>query len=237
MYQNKRILAVVPARAGSKGVPGKNRRHLAGRPLVEWTFQAAKACKLLDEIICTTDDTEVMQLARQAGIGCMKRPAVLAQDTTPMLDVLLHLVTQLKKEQIEFDYMVLLQPTSPLRTAADITRAVCRAIEQKAANLATVTKVPLRPGLLLTGPLGKESFQVTALAKKWADVRRQDAAGLYVVNGAIYVYKRTFLRPQAKLNAPDVGLLLAKTHSLDIDTEQDFKRCQRVLLRRHLRYS
>ena len=233
MHQNKRILAIIPARAGSKGVPGKNHLPIAGRPLVSWTFAAAKACPLLDEIICSTNDTLVGQAARKDGIEMVKRPARLAADKTPMLDVLLHVLAYVERQGKRFDYIVLLQPTSPLRTAADITRAVKLAVTNRANNLASITPVALRPGLLVVGTKQKTGvFSTVSLLKKQADVRRQEAPQLAVVNGAIYVYKRSFIRPGAKLNAPDVGLVLAQNHTLDIDTWQDVKRCEKALRKR-----
>lgn len=237
MYQNKRILAIIPARAGSKGVPGKNHLPLAGFPLVEWTFQAAKTAGLFDEIICSTDDEEVIVSAQKENISILRRPISLAQDTTPMLEVILDVLSKLEKKNKEFDYIVLLQPTSPLRTSKDIVSAVKQAILSDVDCAASVTSVPIRPGLLLVGKETNGVLYTSSLTKELADIRRQEAPKLYVVNGAVYVYKRGFLQQGAKLNAPDLGILLPKSHTLDIDTWQDFKRCEKALLRRNQRGS
>lgn len=237
MYQNKRILAIIPARADSKGVPGKNHLLLAGKPLVEWTFRAAKNCNLFDEIVCSTDDQKVMEAARKASVTILRRPASLAQDSTPMLDVVLAVLFNLEKKNNKFDYVVLLQPTSPLRTSKDIILSVAQAIASGKASASSVSPVPLRPGLLMTGKKQQKLLYTSPLCKPWADIRRQEAPALFVVNGAVYVYRRHFLRPGAKLNAPDVGIVLPKSHTLDIDTWQDFKRCEKVLLRRNQRDS
>ena len=232
MYKKKTILALIPARAGSKGVPGKNHALLAGKPLVSWTFQAAKSCPLLDEIICSTDDEQVAVCAHKHGITLLKRPSRLAADKTPMLDVILHTLNCVEKQGKKVDYLVLLQPTSPLRTSQDISRAVKSAVEEKASSLASVSPVPLRPGLLMLGRQEKARLCTDPLAKKQADYRRQDSAPLYVVNGAIYVWKRSFLRPEATLNAPAQGIVLAASHTMDIDTPADFKRCEKALRHR-----
>ncbi len=232
MFQNKRIIAIIPARAGSKGVPGKNHCKIAGRPLVEWTFSAVKECTFFDEIICSTDDSLVKECARLTNIRVLHRPINLSKDTTPMLDVLLHVLQRVENPHQPFDYIVLLQPTSPLRTSTDITKAVNLAIKNKAKSVASVSPVDLRPGLLLIGSKPEEVLKTTPLAPNYAELRRQDAPKLYRVNGTVYVFKRSFLKPNAKLNTPSLGIVLPKSHTLDIDTFQDFERCERALLRR-----
>ena len=237
MYKKKTVFALIPARAGSKGVPGKNHVLLNGKPLVAWSFQAAKGCSLLDEIICSTNDEKVLACARMQGITSIRRPARLAKDTTPMLDVILHTLLCLKKQGKKPDYLVLLQPTSPLRTGQDITRAIRLAIDGKATSLASVSPVALRPGLLMLGEPKQSSLYTYPLAKKQADIRRQDAAQLYIVNGAIYVWKTSFLRLGAVLNAPEQGIVLPTSHTLDIDTREDFKACEKAFSRRRQRLS
>ncbi len=233
MYHGKKIIALVPARAGSKSVPGKNHAIMADKPLVVWTFQAAKKCPLIDEIICSTNDPKVAQLAQQHHITLIKRPERLATDTTPMLEVVLHLLEVLKKKKQHFDYLVLLQPTSPLRTHTDITKAIKQAIELNASSLASVTKLNLRPGLLLFGTKKADVLRTRSLVKSQADHRRQDALPIYSVNGAVYVWKFSFLRPGVKLNSPSYGMVLARTHTPDVDSLQDFERCEKALLRRN----
>ena len=112
------ILGVIPARGGSKDIPGKNLCLLRGRPLIEYTFDAAKGSRLLDRVILSTDDEAIAALGRAHGIEVpFVRPAHLAQDDTPMLDVLIHVLESLRSEAYEPDCLVLLQPTSPLRRA------------------------------------------------------------------------------------------------------------------------
>lgn len=229
MYRNQKILALIPARKNSKGVPGKNKYICAGKPLVEWTILAAKKCPLLDAIYCSTDDLDIAEIAKKNKISVIKRPAYLAQDSSKTLGVILHALKQLEKESQFFDYLVLLQPTSPLRTAADITTAIKTLIKNGAGSLASVNRANIRAGLLLTGKSTKTGLKTKSLAKNLADVPRQKYPPIYYVNGAVYVWKRSFLKRGAVLNAPETAILLPDTHTVDIDSIEDLKICEKLL--------
>ena len=128
MYEGKKFLAVIPARGGSKGVPRKNIKMLAGKPLIAWTIDEAKKSKFIDTCIVSTEDEEIKKVAENCG-GCVPflRPAELAQDSTPGIEVILHAMEKFP----DYDYIVLLQPTSPLRLVEDIDGAIEFCIKQK----------------------------------------------------------------------------------------------------------
>jgi len=127
MIEGKRVLALIPARKGSKGLPLKNIRPLAGKPLLAWPIEAAKACSLIDRVLISTDDPEFASIAVSYGAEApFLRPAELASDTAPSIDFILHAIDRLKADGQHFDYLVLLEPTSPLTTADDIEAALLR---------------------------------------------------------------------------------------------------------------
>ena len=143
MINNKRVLAVIPARGGSKGVPRKNVRELAGRPLICWTIDAAKNSKYIDRLILSSDDDEIIDMAK--AIGCdvpFTRPAALASDTASGADVLCHAVENAGED---YDYVVLLQPTSPLRQSGDIDEAVQLCIDRRLASVVSVAEATKSP--------------------------------------------------------------------------------------------
>jgi CMP-N,N'-diacetyllegionaminic acid synthase len=118
MFEGKTILAIVPARGGSKGVPRKNIRLLAGKPLIAWTIDEAKKSRYIDRLILSSEDDEIIEVAREFGCEIpFKRPDELAQDDTPGIESVIHAINTLEEK---YDFVVLLQPTSPLRTVEDI---------------------------------------------------------------------------------------------------------------------
>src|SRR5919199_3846650 len=142
-----RTLGLIPARGGSKGIPGKNLTPLCGRPLLAWTVGAACAARSLDRVVVSTDCEEIAATARELGADVLERPAELARDATPMRDVLLHAIEQLGRPEV----LVLLQPTSPLRRAHHVDEAVGLLRETGADCVVSVVEVPhrYRPGSLM----------------------------------------------------------------------------------------
>ncbi len=138
------ILAIIPARGGSKAIPLKNLAMLGGKPLLQYTIDAAKQSKLITRIILSSDHKEIIRYAHQQGIEVpFVRPAELARDTTPMIEVVEHAVKYLvNKESYRPDYIVLLQPTSPLRTAQHIDEALMLLLDSEADSVVSVVEVP-----------------------------------------------------------------------------------------------
>src|SRR4051812_9092213 len=137
MYNAHRIVAVIPARGGSKTVPGKNVKPLAGKPLLVWSIEAAKAVPEIDRVIVSTDDDGIRALALKHGAEAYRRPASLAGDEALVIDALRDLIATLRAEGERAELMVLLEPTSPLRTSADVQVCLRALVDGKKDSVAT----------------------------------------------------------------------------------------------------
>lgn len=225
MVNDRSVLAIIPARGGSKGVPRKNIRPLAGRPLIAWTVAEARESRYIDRLILSSDDEEIIRVGREAGCEApFVRPAELARDDTPGIEPVLHALEMLPG----YDYVVLLQPTSPLRTAGDIDRCIelCRRLDAPAC--VSVTEPDKSPYWMYS--LAEGERMVPLLARPEGFNRRQDLPPAYVLNGAVYVAQTDWLRRGRSFLSPEtVGCVMAKDHSLDIDTELDFLICELML--------
>jgi CMP-N,N'-diacetyllegionaminic acid synthase len=228
-----RVLGIVPARGESKGLPGKHLLQLGGRPLIGWTLDAARASRTLDRVIVSTDDAEIARLAAADGVEVpFMRPAVLASDETPMLDVLIHAVEALADAGDAPDVVVLLQPTSPLRTAAHIDAAV-RLLETTGADaVVSVVEVPHRFNPV--SALRVDGDRVTSWAPGPVVTRRQDKPRVFARNGpAVLAVRRTVLIGQRSLYGQDTrALLMAESESIDIDSAWDLAVAAVALSRR-----
>jgi CMP-N,N'-diacetyllegionaminic acid synthase len=228
-----RVLGIVPARAGSKGVPGKNIRPLAGRPLLEYAAQVAAAAGVFDRVILSTDSPEIADVGRIAGLEVpFLRPAALAQDDTPMLPVLQHALSALAADGWVPDIIVLLQPTSPLRRADHIRGAVTLLQETGADSVVSVVELPrhLSPDYVMRiengalRPFLPDGLRVT---------RRQDARAAFVRDGTVYAFRRDTLERFGDIYGNDCRpLLLPAVDSLTIDSWDDWQAAERLLAER-----
>ncbi len=228
-----RIIGVVPARGGSKGLPGKHLRPLAGRPLIAWTFDAARASRMLDRVVLSTDDDAIAQVAREHGVEVpFMRPATLATDDAPMLDVLVHAVSELTAAGDAPDAVVLLQPTSPLRTAAHIDDAV-RLLESSGAD-AVVSVVPVPHRFNPVSVMRLDGDRLLPVTDGPAVTRRQDKPLVYARNGPAVVAVRTHVLVDGRsLYGRDTRALpMSEPDSVDIDTEWDLAVAELALARR-----
>ncbi|KAB2946572.1 MAG: acylneuraminate cytidylyltransferase [Candidatus Methanoperedens nitroreducens] len=144
MINNKKIIAIIPARGGSKGLPGKNIRSLAGKPLIAWTIDKAKKSKYIDKVIVSTEDNEIAEISRKYGAEVpVLRPEELAKDDSPTIDAIMHIINWFESKEEYFDIIILLEPTSPLRKENDIDNAVELFIENidHAGSLVSVGEV------------------------------------------------------------------------------------------------
>mgnify|MGYP003700703691 CR=1 FL=1 len=214
-------LAVIPARGGSKAIPRKNVRPLAGRPLLAWSIAAARAARLVDRVVVSTDDAEIAEAARAAGAEVpFLRPAELAGDEVHSVHAVLHAVDWLEAEEGRTpERVVMLLPTSPLRAAADLDRAITLLQERGAPSVISVCGAAphgslrwLRDGRLV--PLdqgGERNFQ------------RQEVEPLYAVNGSIYVADTAALREHRTFHIDGaLGSIMPKRRSIDINSLEDF---------------
>jgi len=221
MYGKHKILAVIPARGGSKGVPRKNIRALNGKPLIAWTIEQASQSKYVDRVIVSSEDDEICQVAKQSGAEIpFVRPAELASDTASGVDVLCHAV---ENSGGDYDYVVLLQPTSPLRQSQDIDAAIERGVERGAASVVSVTEATKSPYWMYqmdgNGLLSQFVENVAA--------NRQQLPQSYSVNGAVYVLEvATLLASRKILDEQTLGYVMPAERSYDIDTETDFLICE-----------
>lgn len=190
MYKDKTILGIIPARGGSKGLPRKNILLLSGKPMIAWTIERALSSKYLDKVIVNTDDDEIAGIAKKHGAEVpFMRPKELASDTTSMMDVIFHTIAFYKDNNLSFDYIALLEPTSPLRKVDDIDSAIKQLIdnEKNADSLVSAGEVHLEhPSIMKVVRDGYLSpYEVTG-EKIY---RRQDLKTVYFPYGVIYMSK------------------------------------------------
>lgn len=228
----ERVLGLIPARAGSKGIPGKNVRLLAGRPLIGYTIDAARQSKEIDRVILSTESEDIAEVGRQLGAEVpFLRPADLAQDDTPMLPVVEHAVAALEREGWTPDIIVLLQPTSPLRRPEHISRAMTLLRETRADSVVSVVRVPteLSPDYVMKivddrlEPFLSEGARVT---------RRQDARKAYSRDGTVYAFWRETLRKHRSIYGADCRPLeIPRPESVTLDTQDDWEEAERLITR------
>jgi CMP-N-acetylneuraminic acid synthetase len=230
-----KILAVIPARGGSKTILRKNIKPLAGKALIEYTFHAAKASKLLNRIVLSTDDVEIADIGRQSGIEVpFLRPRELAEDDCPTLPVIQHAIKLLEeKENYKPDYIVILQPTSPLRTAAHIDEALNTLIETQADSVVSVIEVPhqYNPYSIMRIENGK---LVPFIQGSEEHTQRQQKPVFFARNGAaIYAFRYETLMKKNSLYGDDCRpYLMSKEDSVDIDDMVDFRFTEFLLSKR-----
>ena len=224
------VLGLVPARGGSKGVPGKNVRPLAGHTLLEYTARAARESGVLDRVILSTDAPEIADAGRRAGLEVpFMRPASLAADDTPMLPVIEHALAETAKHGWVPSIIVLLQPTSPLRRPDHIRDAVNLLRETNADSVVTVVEIPrhLSPDYVMRIDGGRlKPF----LPGGQRITRRQDARPAYSRDGTVYAFRRSTLERWGGIYGDDCRpLLIDVRESLSIDTQDDWEQAERVL--------
>jgi CMP-N,N'-diacetyllegionaminic acid synthase len=216
--------ALIPARGGSKDIPSKNKKIFAGKPLVVWTIEAALRSSLRSGVVVSTDDLEIAEIARRAGAQVpFKRPAELAQDQSPMLDTVLHALDQLP----QYDSVLLLQPTSPLRTTDDIDGFLNLVAQKKTPSAVSITKAATHP--YWTYRLNADQTMARFLGAAPV-ARRQDLPAAFSFNGAMYFADTDWLRGSGSLvSAETLAYVMSKEHSIDIDTPLDWKFAELLL--------
>ena len=223
-----RVLGIIPARGGSKGVPRKNIREVAGRPLIAYTVDAALASRLLTRCIVSTDDQETADISASLRCEVMKRPIELAQDETPTLDVVKYAFDVLESQGEFFDFGLVLQPTSPLRTGLDIDSALQALIQSDADSVVSVYQVsdhhPARMYRM-------ENGRLVSFDEKFASARRQELPPVYHRNGAIYAFRRSLLEQDTLMGQTILPYIMAEDRSLNIDTEYDLVLADLILSR------
>lgn len=226
MIQDKSILCVIPARGGSKTLPGKNIRELAGKPLIAWSIDEARKSEYIDRIIVSTDDEIIADIAQRHGAEIpFLRPDELATDEATTIDVMIHAINYLPEK---YEYVVLLQPTSPLRSVSDIDRLISLCLTSNARSATTVTKVGKPLDWIYTI---NEQKQLGSFMKSENSItRRQDSQSFYQLNGAVYVNEvNSLLKDKKFITGSTVASEMPDYKSIDIDTELDFIIAEQIL--------
>ncbi len=221
MLNGKRVIAVIPARGGSKSVPGKNIRSLGGKPLLAWSIEAAKQVSEIDRIIVSTDDTQIASAGRAHGAEVYVRPPHLATDEALVIDALKDLLQMLRLEGETPEWVILLEPTCPLRVADDVRDCLKLVAQGGYDSVATFKDAELNPHRawrLIEGV--PEVFIEGSIP--W--LPRQKLPKAYQLNGAVYVFRASLLAQEAKsLLVGKLGaVLMPRERSVDIDDSIDF---------------
>ena len=226
------VLGVIPARGGSKGVPGKNLRAVAGRPLLAYTIDAARASRRLTRVVLSTDDPVVAGAGRALGVDVpFMRRADLATDDAPMLPVLQHAVGEMRARGFAADAVVVLQPTSPLRRAEHIDAAVDLLLATSADSVVSVVEVPhqFTPASLMR----LEGDRLRPLGDAPLVLQRQQKAPVYARNGPAVLAVRTEQLARGTLYSDNTrALVMTPEDSVDVDTPWDFELLEFLLARR-----
>jgi len=225
MYKDKTFLAIIPARGGSKRLPRKNILDLDGEPLIAYSIESAQKSKYIDKVIVSSDDNEILKISQTYGIDILKRPAELASDTSTSFDAIKHAI----KHSNKYDYIILLQPTSPLRNFKHIEEAIELLEEKNADAIISVCEMDHSP--LWSNTLN-ESFSMKGfLRDEVLNKRSQDLETYYRLNGAIYICKTNKLLEEESffLKENIFAYIMDRKSSIDIDEEIDFKIAETLL--------
>ncbi len=229
MIQGKKILAVIPARSGSKGLPGKNIKMLAGKELIAWTILAASKSHYIDNIFVSTDSEQIAKISEKWGLKVpFLRPKELAYDHSSLGEAINHSLETFKSENKYYDYVMWLQPTSPLRRSRDIDEAILK-LEQSshfADCLVSMYKAPEKTAWILNKDNdGKINFP---LIDDCSNIRRQNNPTFYFPNGAVYISKVSTFTGTFYTDKT-IGHEMPSEVSVDIDTQEEFELAEKYL--------
>lgn len=223
-----KILAVIPARGGSKGVPGKNIRSILGKPLIYYTLDCAMKSKMITDIVVSTDNEVIREIAINFGAQApFIRPAELATDNALAIHTIQHAVREMEmRKKMKYHYIIMLQPTSPLKTAEDIDQALQKLISENADGIISVVNVdnnhPMKMKVF-TKPETNSGKLIDYATPPFENCPRQLLPPVYIVNGAIYATKRDVLMNKGTFQGDYcLGFIMPAQKSINIDTEFDF---------------
>lgn len=223
MYNGKVVLCIIPARGGSKGLPGKNIKELLGKPLIAYSIEQARHSKYIDRVIVSTDSKAIADISKQYSAEApFMRPKEYAEDDSSIFDVLLHAMDWLeKKENYFFDVLVLLHVTAPLRNSEDIDNCIELLVKKDADNVFSVTPANRNPYFNMVEVSKDEKVR---LIKKGDFTTRQSAPEVFDMNASIYVWWKDILKEKrATLLENSHIYIMPKERSVDIDDAIDFK--------------
>ena len=219
------ILALIPARGGSKEIIRKNIKLLSGKPLINWTIETVNKTKLIDKLIVSTDDLEISEIAKKAGAEVpFMRPDEISKDDTPGIEPALHAVKQLP----DFEWLLLLQPTSPLRSAEDIDGIISFCRKNNSPSAVSICEVSGHPYHMYHKNKHFNLQPFVADRPKFSG--RQDFSPLYITNGALYLAKVDWLlKTKSFIGSETLGFEMPINRSIDLDTEYDWNIAEQEL--------
>lgn len=223
MIKDKRVLALIPARGGSKRLPGKNIKEFCRKPLIASTVEAANGSRYIDKIIVSTDSRKIARIAQSFDAKApFIRPAHLAKDDSKTIDVVLHALNWIKEHTNEtYDLIILLQPTSPLRLSDDIDKSIELLFIKKADSIISLSKANHNPNCITI--LSKKGYITDFLKVEKREKRDKDIQDYYEMNGAIYLAYCDFIKKQKSfIGDKTFAYIMPRRRSIDIDDEIDF---------------
>ena len=226
MINDNTILAIIPARGGSKEIPRKNIKPLADKPLIAWTIEEAKKSIYIDRLILSSEDEEIIKIAREYGCEVpFVRPLELAKDEISGIEPVIHAIKSINKQ---YDYVILLQPTSPLRNSEDIDASLKLCISYNYKACVSVVNVSQHPYLMHS--VNKKN-ELTSFIKNTGKIsRRQELPILYILNGAIFIANiKWLLKSKNFIYKNTLAFKMEKDKSIDIDNEIDFFIAEQLL--------
>jgi CMP-N,N'-diacetyllegionaminic acid synthase len=228
MINNKSILAIIPARGGSKALPRKNLLQFGGKPLIAWTIEAARQSKYIDRFILSSEDAKIIEVSRS--LGCevpFTRPEFLARDDVPASQAILDAVQRVNHHH----YVLMLQPTSPLRSVWDIDACIEMASGVDAESIVSVTEVRQNPGWMFT--ISEERRLRRAFDMRTFPSQRQNLERYYILNGAIYCAKTAwFTRKKTFIDVETIPFVMSPESSIEVDDEFDLMLAEFLLNKR-----
>jgi len=226
-----KVIAIIPARGGSKGLPKKNIISLGNKPLIAWSIEAALSSKFITNVIVSSDDKDILKVANDYGAQTHLRSASLASDNAKTEPVLVEVLSYLESKNQNFDYLVLLQPTSPLRTVSDIDEAFTILTGKKATSLISVKEPESNP--LKSFVLNEEGYMQGIVNNDFPFMPRQALPKVYYPNGAIYIVEVSYFKKSEKLfSNKTVSYVMGAEKSVDIDTKSDILRAEKIMKER-----
>lgn len=222
------VLGFIPARGGSKGVPGKNKRLLAGKPLIQWTIDAARNANLVTQLVVSTDDPEIAAIARSCGVTVIERPSDISGDVSPVIDAVRHALTVLEIEGSSLpECIALLQPTAPQRLPSDIDSAVSMFFDNDRTPVCSVVRCednhPARMYHLSSDGV------LLPIFPKLSTARRQDLPPVFHRNGAVYAFGKCDVDAGVIISDHMLAYEMPAIRSLNVDTELDLKILQAIM--------
>lgn len=228
-----RVLGLIPARGGSKGVPRKNIKLLGGKPLIQYTSDVALQSEKISRVVLSSDDDQIIKIGKEIGLEVpFKRPDNLAADKSPTLPVIIHALDFFEKQGEFFDAVCLLQVTSPFRTVSFLNKAIETFVRQGTDSLVSVLEVPHEYNPHWTFEVNNTNTLQIATGEEEIITRRQELPKTYHRDGSIYLTKVSVLQEQNSLFGKSISYIESdKANYVNIDTLEDWKQAEKMILK------